>query len=443
MGGEVVTGAVGIDALLAEPERWLGGRERVALLANRASLTSDWTPSVDALRAALGERLVTLLSPEHGFSAFEDDATPIDDRRDPHTGLPLVSLYGPRRRPTPAMMAGFDAVVVDLREVGVRCYTYATTVALVLEAAAAAGTPVVVCDRPSLLGARVDGPALDPERRSFLGYLQVPFQHGLTLGELARHAAAALGGAPLEVVPVPGWRRQRAGASALVTGDPDAGARPSGLLVPPSAGARLAPSPLYPFVPPSPGLPSEAAVALYPGLVLLEGTGLSEGRGTPLPFELLGAPDLDGFALARQINELGAAGVRARPLAFRPDSGKLAGRACDGVQLHVVDAVALRPLRALASVLRLLFVDGRVRWTRCETLPWSRMKGAGEPWHEPTRGLLVDALVGDGSLRGFVEGRQTWDELEQEWAAAHASYLTEVDGALLYPGALEPAGASP
>lgn len=409
-----MTGA-GIDRLLAHPERLPRGR--VALLTNQAALTAGWEPTVDALRRALGPGLVALLSPEHGASGFEDDATDVPDRRDAGTGLPLVSLYGPRRRPDAALLDELDAVVVDLQEVGVRCYTYATTVALLLEAVAAHPAPpeVVVCDRPNLLGGRMDGPALDPERRSFLGYLDVPYQHGLTLGELARDHAARLGGAPLRVEPVPGWRRDDPG---------------------PPSGA---------FVPPSPGLPDPAAVALYPGLVLLEGTPWSEGRGTPLPFRLLGGPTLDGDALASRIRELAIPGLAVRPLRFRPDAGPLAGRACSGVQLHVLEPRAWRPLGALVRILRSMHAHQPIAWTDCAAMPWSAAPDAGEPWHEPARGALVDALTGDASVRQAVEGRAPLEGVEAGWGAAHRAFLERAEGALLYRGAprpLEPEGGA-
>ena len=211
--------ALGIDRLLEGPDGWLH-KGRVALLANQASLTSGRRPTASALQAVLGDRLVALLTPEHGASGFEEDATAVPDGFDSRTGLPLHSLYGPRRRPDASLLAGLDAVVVDLRDVGVRCYTYATSVALLLEAAREAGTEVVVCDRPGLLGPRVDGPALEPARRSFLGYLDVPFQHGLTLGELMRLQARRLGGAPLRVVEVRGWRRSDADPGDFVPPSP-------------------------------------------------------------------------------------------------------------------------------------------------------------------------------------------------------------------------------
>jgi uncharacterized protein YbbC (DUF1343 family) len=373
--------AYGIDALLAEPGRFLDGR-RVALLANQASLTGAGAPTLEALRASPGIELVALLTPEHGWSGFEDDATPVADRRDPRTGLPLVSLYGPRRRPSAEVLRSFDAVVVDLQDVGVRCYTYATTVALLCEAAAETGTRVVVCDRPNPLGRRVDGPPLDPALRSFLGYLDVPFQHGLTIGALLAQATRGLG-VDLRV----------AEADAALHG-------------------RC-------FVPPSPGLPTREAVRLYPGLVLLEGTNLSEGRGTTLPFQLLGAPWLEGYALADALNRLDLPGLLFRPLTFRPRSDSHAGEVCHGVQLHVLDARALRPLEAVVRVLaHLRATHAAFAWHDAAAMPWSGHPDAGEPWFEPVRGPLVDALVGDASVRRVIDGELAWDDAVAAWRSS-------------------------
>jgi uncharacterized protein YbbC (DUF1343 family) len=390
----------GIDALLADPGAYLHGR-RVALLANQASLTADGTPTLEALRATPGIELVALLTPEHGWSGYEDDATPVPDRRDARTGLPLVSLYGPRRRPTPEVLRSVDAVVVDVQEVGVRCYTYAATVALLCEAAAETGTPVVLCDRPNLLGPRVDGPPLDPARRSFLGYLASPYQHGLTIGELLSWATRA-SGVDLRVVPLGGWRRD----------DP----------------------PPHPFVPPSPGLPTLEAVRLYPGLVLLEGTNLSEGRGTTLPFQLLGAPWLEGYALAAALRALDLPGVRFRPVTFRPRSDRHAEEVCQGVQLHVVDVAALRPLEAVVRVLaHVRATYPEFAWTDAATMPWSRAPDAGAPWHEPARGPLVDALTGDASVRGVVDGSLGWHDAAARWDAAAAGFAADARPRLRYP----------
>jgi len=371
--------AFGIDGLIADPGRFLAGR-RVALLANQASLTADGTATLEALRTAPGIEVVALLAPEHGWSGSEEDATPIPDRRDPRTGLPLVSLYGPRRRPAPEVLRAFDAVVVDLQDVGVRCYTYATTVALLCEVAAETGTRVIVCDRPNPLGGRVDGPALDPARRSFLGYLAVRFQHGLTIGGLLAQFVRPLS-VDLRVAPVG-----------------DVGA------------ARL------PFVPPSPGLATLEAVRLYPGLVLLEGTNLSEGRGTTLPFQLLGAPWVEGYALAAALNRLDLPGLHFRPVTFRPRSDTHAGEVCHGVQLHVVEAALLRPLEAVVRVLRCLREStDAFAWVDAGAMSWAEHPDAGAPWFEPARGPLIDALTGDDSLRRVIDGDLTWEDAEAAW----------------------------
>lgn len=385
--------SLGIDAFLAAPERYLAAGRRVALLTNQAALTSAGVPTLEAVRRAPGVELVSLLTPEHGFSGYEDDATPIGDRRDPRTGLALQSLYGPRRRPTPAALAAVDAVIVDLQDVGVRCYTYPTTAALVCEAAAEAGRRVVLCDRPNPLGPRVDGPMLEPARRSFIGYLDVPFQHGLSMG--AAVARGMLGGGGLVVAPAAGWEP---GSSDPVL----PGAVP------------------LPFVPPSPGLPTPAAVALYPGLVLLEGTNLNEGRGTTLPFQLLGAPWLDGYELAGALTELGVPGLRFRPVSYVPRSDTHAGETCHGVHLLVEDGAALRPLPALVRILRQVRETHpeEFSWVLAADKPWSKLPGAGEPWHEPVTGHLVDALTGDDSVRRVVEGEVPLEQAQAAWSAA-------------------------
>jgi uncharacterized protein YbbC (DUF1343 family) len=398
----------GIDALLAEPARWLPG-SRVGLLTNQAAVTGDLRPTLEALGAA-DVRLARLFAFEHGLSGFEEDARGLPDARDPRSGLPVVSLYGPRRRPEPASLLDLDAVIVDVQEVGVRCYTYATTAALLLEAAAEAGVPVVVCDRPSLLGPRVAGPALEPRHRSFLGYLDVPFQHGLTIGEgLHRYAARALGGrADLRVVPVAGWRRDD-------------------------------PPPSRPFVPPSPGLPSLDAVTLYPGLVLAEGTNLSEGRGTPLPFALLAAPWLDPYALADEVAGLELPGLWPRPLNVEPDAGPFAGRRCGGVQLHVTEPGAVRAFEAGVRILaRLRARRPELRWVDAAEMPWSVPGGAGGPWHEPTRGPLLDGLTGSEEVRDVLDGRRSIEAALDGWRRQGEAFARDAEPHLLYPPSPRP-----
>ena len=394
---------LGIDAFLDDPRRYVPGRH-VGLLTNQAALTGDGVPSVEALRTHPDLHLRTLFTFEHGLSGFMEDARPVADGLDPRTGLHLHSLYGPRRRADPAVVAELDAVIVDVQEVGVRAYTYATTVALLLEAAAEAGVRVVVCDRPNLLGPNIAGPPLDPTHRSFLGYLNVPFQHGLTLGELARlHAATALaGGAEPTVAPLSGWRRDAPSDEGL-------------------------------FVPPSPGLPTRDAVLLYPGLVLLEGVNLSEGRGTPLPFALVGAPWLESYALAHELNEAGFAGLWARPLDFAPEAGPFRGRICHGVQVHVTDRSAVRAFEAGVRILAHLRANhDALAFTDAADMPWSADPDAGRPWHEPCRGPLMDGLTGGEEVRAVIEGRADLADVLPAWREAGDRFLGTVAPHLLY-----------
>lgn len=309
-----------------------GRQARLGLVTNDAALTSDGVPVRVALLEA-GHRVVRLFSPEHGLSAQGRDGAHQDDGTDPLTGLPVVSLYGDRLAPRSADLADLDAVVVDLPDVGCRFYTYPWTTSHVLEACAAAGLPVVVLDRPNPLGGDLslaEGPMLDEERcASFVGRWSMPVRHGLTLGEVARlWVREGRVAADVRVVPVEGWRR-----SETAETDP------------------------RPWVPPSPAMPSAHTAALYPGTGLVEGFALSDGRGTALPFRVVGAPWIDAPTLWRALRERGFPGVAASPHGVVPTDGRYVGEACQGVLLTVLDPVAFRPVafgvELLATIARL------------------------------------------------------------------------------------------
>ncbi len=305
----------GIDVLREEGFRRLSGR-RVGLLTNRTGRAMDGTSTIDLLAEAPGVELLALFSPEHGIRGELDG--PVPSGRDARTGLPIHSLYGETRRPTDAMLRGLDTVVVDLQDVGARFYTYATTVAYVLEAAARRGLRVMVLDRPNPIGgAAVDGPRLDAESLGFTGYFPSPVRHGLTLGELARlfNGEREIGAA-LEVAPMRGWAR-----------------------------ARWFDETGLAWVDPSPNLRNLHQALLYPGIGAIEAANLSVGRGTDTPFEQIGAPWIDGPALARELNLAGLPGLRVYPVAFTPDSSRFAGELCRGVFFLVTDRDALRPVR--------------------------------------------------------------------------------------------------
>jgi uncharacterized protein YbbC (DUF1343 family) len=317
----------GIDVLAASGFALLKGL-RVGLLTNPAGRTASGRSTIDVLASADGVQLVALFSPEHGLEG--DREGHIESRRDARTGLPVHSLYGASRRPLGAMLDGLEAIVIDLQDVGVRFYTYATTMGYVMEAAARRRLKVVVLDRPNPIGAAgVRGPLPDRDVRSFTNYLAMPLQHAMTLGELARLFNAEKHiGADLIVVAMQGYRR--------TTWYDETG---------------LA------WVAPSPNLRSLAATILYPGVGLIEDTNVSVGRGTPTPFELVGAPWIDGQALAAMLERRGIAGVRFAKAQFTPTTSRYGGIRCHGVRIELTDRQALDAARLgieLAVALRRL-----------------------------------------------------------------------------------------
>lgn len=306
----------GIDVLAEGNFAPLAGR-RVGLITNHTGLGLDGVPTIDRLAQAPGVKLVALFSPEHGIRGDLDQET-IAGGVDRRTGLPIHSLYGETRQPLPAQLAGLDALVFDVQDAGCRFYTYVSTMGLAMEAAARQGLAFVVLDRVNPIGGRVmEGPARISEER-FTSFHPVPIRHGMTAGELARMFVAERGlDLDLTVVPLRNWSRD-------LTFD--------------ETGLR--------WVNPSPNLRNVTAATLYPGIGFLEFLRLSVGRGTALPFEQVGAPWLDGEALAGAFREARLPGLRADPVAFRPESSLFAGETCHGVRFTVTDRQALRAMDA-------------------------------------------------------------------------------------------------
>ena len=329
----------GIDRLQGEAFARLNG-QRVGLLTNQSGRSSSGSTTIDLLHGSPNVDLRRLFSPEHGIRGDRDTGVP--DAVDPLTGLTVHSLYGDSRRPAPAALDGVDTIVVDLQDAGARFYTYATTMAYVMEAAAERNVKVVVLDRPNPInGDTVEGPLLDEAQQGFTGYISMPVRHGLTLGELAQVFKAERGiGVDLEVVPMEGWRRRFWYDE-------------TGLL----------------WLNPSPNLRSVGKAGLYPGIGSIEGTNLSVGRGTDTPFEQLGAPWIDGGDLAAALSARGLDGVRFYPVEFTPESSTYAGEMCQGVRITVTNRDALRPVRVgleIASALHRLYptefdLDGATR----------------------------------------------------------------------------------
>jgi uncharacterized protein YbbC (DUF1343 family) len=341
-----------------------------------------------------GARLVRLLAPEHGFWGAPQDHAHVRSTRDPFSGLPVVSLYGAQRVPSPAMLKGLDVLVVDLQDVGARYYTFAWTMILAMGACARAGVRVVVLDRPNPLGGeRIEGNMPDPAFASFVGLLPLPVRHGLTIGELARYANREHGiGCDLTVVPMRGWRR------AMLWED-------TGL----------------PWVPPSPNMPTPDTARVYPGGCLIEGTNLSEGRGTTRPFEWTGAPFLDAHRYASALARLALPGVHFRPARFVPTFHKWAGRTCDGVQIHVTDRERFKPF---LTTLALIAVARR---SAPRAFAWKR-----PPYEFEHRRLPIDILCGTDHIRLALERGVPLSRIESQWQPALTAWKRRRLPSLLY-----------
>ncbi|AYH45856.1 DUF1343 domain-containing protein [Azoarcus sp. DN11] len=330
----------GLDRLLADPalRRPLAGR-RVALLAHPASVTRDLTHSLDALAARPDIRLSAAFGPQHGLRGDkQDNMVESPDFIDPAHGIPVFSLYGEVRRPTDAMMDTFDVLLVDLQDLGCRIYTFITTLRYVLEAAAHHGKAVWVLDRPNPAGRPVEGLMLRPGWESFVGAGPLPMRHGLTMGELARWFVATLQlDVDCQVVAMDGWQPDAAPGHGWPLGERS-------------------------WVNPSPNAPNLSMARAYAGTVMLEGTTLSEGRGTTRPLELFGAPDIDARALRAEMRRLAPhwlAGCVLRECWFEPTFHKHAGKLCSGLQIHVEDPAhydhaAFRPWRVQALAFKAL-----------------------------------------------------------------------------------------
>ncbi len=356
----------GLEVLRDDGFRALAG-QRVGLMTNPSAVDAQLHSAYAILTRSPEVRVTALFGPEHGFAGDAPDAEHVATATDPRTGLPVFSLYGANLRPTPEQLEHVDVLVCDIQDIGVRYYTYLWTVSHILEAAGAHGVPVVILDRPNPLGgAAIEGPLLDMHVSSFVGRFPIPVRHGLTLGELAQMINATWNPTPadLTVIPCLGWQRDmRWDATAL------------------------------PWVPPSPNMPQLNTLAHYPGSCLVEGTQLSEGRGTALPFEIVGAPWIDGLALADRLNAAGwaaAMGAGFRACSFRPTASKWAGQTCHGVQVHILDPVLWRPLEIWLGVLitiRALYPE------RFEWLPVDRESGVQH----------FDRLIGGRWVRRQIE----------------------------------------
>jgi uncharacterized protein YbbC (DUF1343 family) len=355
--------------------------------------------AADLLQAVPGVTLRALFGPEHGVRGDAQYLEAVAGEVDAATGLPVHSLYGRSRdslQPRAEVLAGLDVLCFDIQDVGSRYYTYQATMLLAMEAAARAGVAFVVLDRPNPIGGgRVEGPRLRPGFESFCGLHDLAPRHGMTVGELATLFVAERGlDLDLTVIPCQGWRR---GQGFGATGRP--------------------------WVLPSPNMPTPATALVYPGMCLLEGTNLSEGRGTTRPFELFGAPWLEPSRLARALTAERLPGVRFRPASFTPTWDKHAGVRCHGVELHIHDPEAFRPFRTgLACVLQARALEpARFRW-RTET-------------YEFVDGIpAFDLLCGSSRERTAIESGAALGDLVQAYAAEERAFARRRARYLAYHG---------
>lgn len=365
----------GLEHLLASPR--LRGL-RVGLVVNPSSVNGRLEHAAACVASAPGVRLAALFGPQHGFNAdLQDNMVETPHADDAERRVPVYSLYSETREPTAQMLEGLDVLVVDLQDVGTRVYTFVYTMANCLKAAARAGLPVIVCDRPNPIGGvEIEGPMLKPGFESFVGLFPIPLRHGMTIAELARLFNDHFGlGATLEVVPMTGWTRDRYFDE-------------TGL----------------PWVMPSPNMPTLDTAVVYPGAVLFEGTLLSEGRGTTRPFELVGAPWARESRVAGRLNALGLDGVHFRPVRFEPTFQKHAGQSCGGVQIHVLDRRRFRPVLAATALMREFHVDGP------GSFAWRP-----PPYEYEYEKMPIDILAGSAALRERIEAHDDARAIAASW----------------------------
>jgi len=376
----------GLENLCQNPPAWLGGC-RLGLLCNPASVDRQFRHARDLIARRFPGQLKALYAPQHGFQAEkQDNMVESVDSIDPILDIPVFSLYSNTRVPTRDMFAPIDVLLVDLQDAGTRVYTFIYTLSYCMEAARTYSKKVLVLDRPNPInGQAVEGNCVAADCTSFVGRYPIPMRHGLTIGELAllfnRHFGISCN---LEVMPMQNWRR------AMTYAD-------TGL----------------PWVPPSPNLPTPVSALVYPGQVLWEGTNVSEGRGTTLPFELFGAPFIEPRLLAAAATATELPGVILRPVTFEPTANKWSGHPCHGFQIHVTDPQRYRPY---ATSLKLL--QAVIRHHR-QDFQWKP-----PPYEYEFERLPIDLIIGDRTVRERVERLDPIDDISVSWREALARFVT-------------------
>ncbi|MGN1401017.1 MAG: exo-beta-N-acetylmuramidase NamZ domain-containing protein [Bacillus sp. (in: firmicutes)] len=365
---------LGVEVLLNEQKQLLEGK-RVGLITNPTGVDKNLNSIVDRFHQDPDIELTALYGPEHGVRGDAQAGSYVDFYIDEETGLPVYSLYGQTKKPTPEMLEDIDVLVFDIQDVGARFYTYIYTMALAMEAAAEKGIPFLVLDRPNPIGGlKVEGPVLEaPKYSSFVGQYAIPLRHGMTVGELAKLFNNEFGiHADLTVIKMKNWER------SMDFGD-------TGLE----------------WVLPSPNMPTLATAYAYPGTALIEGTNLSEGRGTTKPFELLGAPFINSTELARELNRLNIRGVQFRAASFTPSFSKHNATLSHGVQVHITDYEMFSPIETGLHIVK----------TIRDLYPEDFQFRA-----EDSRGIsFFDQLIGNGWVREDIEAGRSVSSIQAKW----------------------------
>ncbi len=422
----------GLDRVLRDGLS-LPGKGRAAVLCNATTVSRSWIPTAEALARVPGVRLERIFAPQHGFAAEkQDNMRASGDGAHPRLGIPIHSLYGERREPLEEDFDGLDALIVDIFDIGTRVYTFLVSAILAARVAARKNLPVVVLDRPNPLGGTMEGPVLREPFQSFVGTTDIPLRHGLTVAEGCLYAALREGRAAGSPHP---WRYGSGGASrasmGLVAG---------GLHIVPLedwSRARFFDETELPWTPPSPNMPALDTAIVYPGQVLLEGTNLSEGRGTTRPFEIFGAPYLDPAAIANHLRERGwiaqedsttlrgaaqgpLAGALLREVAYEPTFNRYAEETSRGFQMHVLDREAFRPVSATVALLDAI-----------------RRTHAAFAWREPpyeyewTR-MPIDLICGTDTVRQGLDAGVKAEDLMASWEPGLAAFRERARAAMIY-----------
>lgn len=382
---EVMTG---LDVLLRDGHPALTGA-RIGLVTNHTAVARDLVSIVDAMHGDDRFEVVRLFAPEHGVRGAAQAGDHVEDEVDTVTGLPVVSLYGANRTPTDVMLEDLDAVIFDIKDAGARHYTYISTMVNVMVACKPLNIPYFVLDRPNpITGLHAEGKVLEGEFTSFVGIHPMPTRHGLTMGELALFIAADLAIPSPTVIRCEGWTRD------IWWDETD-----------------------LPFVYPSPNLPTLTSLIVYTATCILEATTLSEGRGTTLPFETIGAPWVDGNALANELNTRELPGVTFRATGFTPSFSKHQGELCGGVQLHITDRDAFRPVSTGVHIVHAL-----------RNLPGSQFG-----WQEgPALGMSHGRLYGSTELREMIDAGKSAEEIIATWQPDLDAFIERARGYHLY-----------